>query len=636
MTRSDVEIAAARYRLSGTFARKSLQLLRQAVSVAPWLFLAATLSAAVFSLLTVLFGNLLGQITDDVIIPGVAGEPIGGVWGEFSQDPLEAAALAGGAFIAIGLVMAVFVAGRRGFQGMAVARVGGYHRGVVADAISRLPLGWHRTHSSGRILSAMSSDSETATSPLHPLAFTVGSFVMLIAAGYSMWQADPWLAVTGLSVVPVILVINVFYERVITPKWNLGQTLRADVSAIAHESFDGGTVVKALGAERREGARFEKAARELADADTRVGSTTAWFEPLMDLMAPLGALALAAVGTYRASTGDASVGDVVAAMYLVTLLAVPIRGIGWILGQMPQALVSFRRIGEIVSAAVEIDEPGHLQVARSGAASIRFESAHIGADDGGDGQLTVIMEDVTIELEPGTVTALVGPTGSGKSTLALAASRLASPAAGSVKLDGVNLAHIANLATHVALVPQSAFVFAGTVRENVTLGEDFSDAEVWEALRRAAVDSVIESLAQPGDNPLDAVLDERGMNLSGGQRQRLALARALVRRPRVLILDDATSAVDPQVEREILTGLKGSDDSPTVLLVAYRLASILLADRVVRVDDGRIVDAGTHEELMARDTGYQDLVLAYERDAERQRLATVTIDNTADAAGEEG
>lgn len=607
----------AEYELNGSYARKTLQLLGHALRTEPLRFATSITAAGLFGIVTVIFGSLLGVIVDDVIIPAIRREPIQGWFGEQTQSGSKAVLIAGGVFVVIGLINAVLIAVRRAVQGGAVAGVGARHRTVVADAIASLPLGWHRANPAGRMLSAMSSDSETATNPLHPLAFTVGSFTMMIAAGYRLAVMDKWLAVTAMMVIPAVFAVNVVYERVISPLWDRGQSLRADVSTIAHESFEGGTVVKALGAEQREAERFAVKVDGLRDADTRVGAVSSWFEPLMDAMVPLSSLAIMVVGAHRAAAGAVSVGDVISAIYLLALLAVPIRGIGWVLGQMPSALVSFQRVASISAAATEVDEPGHVALPRAGAGRLAFRNADVGADDG-EGNPVVIVRDVTLDLAPGTVTALVGATGAGKTTVALAAARLSRALVGEVILDDSNIEVVEALGSHVALVPQASFVFGGTVRDNVTLGEDFDDDAVWLALKRAAVADVVGALHQHGKG-LDAILEERGMNLSGGQRQRIAIARALVREPRVLVLDDATSAVDPGVEQDILAALRLDGRGPTVLLIAYRLASIMLADRIIHVDDGRVVDAGTHAELLARDEGYKDLVTAYEQDSKRRR-----------------
>jgi ABC-type multidrug transport system fused ATPase/permease subunit len=606
----------AEYELSGSYGRKTLLVIGHALRTSPRRFAVSIAAAGIFGVLTVVFGSVLGLIIDQVVIPSINGEPIQGWWGERTQDPRTAVLLAGGVFVGIGLLNAGLIAVRRAVQGGAVAAVGARHRTVVADAIASLPLGWHRANPAGRMLSAMSSDSETATNPLHPLAFTVGSFTMMIAAGYRLVIMDTWIAITAMMVVPAILIVNFVYEKVISPLWDAGQSLRAEVSTIAHESFEGGTVVKALGAEARESARFATKVDGLRDADTRVGAVSSWFEPLMDAMVPLSSLAIMVVGAHRAAAGAVTVGDVVTAIYLLALMAVPIRGLGWVLGQMPSALVSFQRIARISAAATEVDEPGHVSVPREGAGHVAFKSAHVAADDG-DGEPVIIVRDVSLELHPGTVTALVGATGAGKTTVALAAARLSRAVGGEILIDHTDIQVVEALGTHVALVPQTAFVFAGTVRDNITLGEDYSDDAVWTALRRAAVDDLVRGLHHRGD-ALDATLEERGMNLSGGQRQRIAIARALVREPRVLVLDDATSAVDPGVEQEILAALRADGKGPTVLLIAYRLASIVLADRVIHVDGGTVVDAGTHQELVARDPGYRELVTAYEVDSQRR------------------
>jgi ABC-type multidrug transport system fused ATPase/permease subunit len=216
---------------------------------------------------------------------------------------------------------------------------------------------------------------------------------------------------------------------------------------------------------------------------------------------------------------------------------------------------------------------------------------------------------VSLEVPAGQTVALVGPTGSGKSTIAALAARLVDPAAGTVLLDGLDLRELtaAELAASVGLVPQVPFVFDDTVRANVALDRDGVDDEaVWAALRLAQADGFVAALPAG----LSTVVGERGSTLSGGQRQRLTLARALAGRPRLLVLDDATSAVDPRVEAAVLRALRGTG---SILVVAYRRATIALADRVVYLENGRVVASGTHAELLDSVPGYADLVTAYER-----------------------
>ena len=221
-----------------------------------------------------------------------------------------------------------------------------------------------------------------------------------------------------------------------------------------------------------------------------------------------------------------------------------------------------------------------------------------------------LLDDVDFTVEPGRTVAVVGATASGKSTLTALLARLVDPDRGRILVDGVDLRDLdrGQLAGVEALVPQTAFLFDDDVRGNVTLGADVSDEQVWAALRAAQADGFVAALA----HGLDTKLGERGTSLSGGQRQRISLARALVRRPRLLVLDDATSAVDPEVEARILAALRDQDTDSTLVVVAYRKATIALADEVVHLQDGRIVDRGTHAELLARSASYARLVNAYE------------------------
>jgi ATP-binding cassette, subfamily B, bacterial len=247
-------------------------------------------------------------------------------------------------------------------------------------------------------------------------------------------------------------------------------------------------------------------------------------------------------------------------------------------------------------------------------ATLRFHGVDFGYAVG-----QPVLHGVSFEVPAGRTVALVGPTGSGKSTVAALAARLVDPVAGTVSLDGVDARTLSagSLTGTVALVPQVPFVFDDTVRGNVTLDRPGVDEDaVWQTLRLAQVDGFVKTLP----DGLDTTVGERGTSLSGGQRQRVTLARALAGRPRLLVLDDATSAVDPRVEAAILDALRGGDAGASILVVAYRRATIALADEVVYLEHGRVVARGPHPELLATVPRYADLVTAYERaEAERER-----------------
>jgi ABC-type multidrug transport system fused ATPase/permease subunit len=387
------------------------------------------------------------------------------------------------------------------------------------------------------------------------------------------------------------------------------QALRGEVSEVAHESFDGALVVKTLGREVEETARFADKAHQLRETNIRAGRVRALFDPVLEALPNLGVLAVLTVGVNRVLAGDADPGDVVTIGYLLTIVAFPIRSIGWLLGEFPRSVVGFRRVSNVLAATGEMKYGDRAVAVPEGRDDLgaRLDVRGLAYRyDGGP----PLLDDLTFSVEPGRTVAVVGATASGKSTLTSLLVRLVDPAEGAVLLDGTDLRDLARggLADHVSLVPQQAFLFDDTVRDNVTLGADLSDEQVWEALRTAQADGFVAALPAG----LDTRLGERGTSLSGGQRQRLSLARALVRRPRLLIMDDATSAVDPEVEARILAALRGDDTGASVLVVAYRKATIALADQVVYLRDGRVVDQGTHSELLARSPGYAHLVNAYE------------------------
>lgn len=594
--------------------RRGLYVLGQGIRHAPGMFGVAVVASALYGVMTAGSAWALGKVTKDVITPS------------FRSGHVDGGDLARGAGLLslVAVLLVIGVIGRRVAAGTVMYDLGAIFRRRVTAQYLRLPLAWHSRHPTGQLLSNANADVEATFQVFAPLPMAIGVVVMLVVAAVAMLLADPVLALIGLCVFPAVFVVNVVFQRRMSPRVTRAQRLRAEVSDVAHESFDGALVVKALGREDEETQRFSASAVELREANVEVGRTRGTFDPIIEAIPNLGTLGVLAVGTSRAAHGQATVADVVQVAYLFSLLAFPVRALGWVLGELPRSHVGWSRVESVLRATGRLPF-GRGTLTGSGPAHLQLRDvdyAHVDAD----GDVVPALEHVSLDVAPGSTVAVVGPTGSGKSTLTALLVRLVDPDSGTVSIDGVALETLAfgEVARATALVPQQTFLFDDTVRGNVTLGdpelEDTDDRRVWAALRLAQADAFVAALA----HGLDTQVGERGATLSGGQRQRIALARALVRRPRLLVLDDATSAVDPQVEAAILAGLRSHDADSTVVVVAYRKATIALADQVVFVVDGRVVDVGTHAELSARRPAYQHLVDAYERDAAQRAAAGET------------
>ncbi len=580
----------------------------------PAIFALSTLGSVLFGALTVADAWVLGWSTDHVVLPAFRNGEIG------TGLLVTVFAL----FIGVAILRAVGIVARRLGAGVMQYRMQAHSRRAVTRQYLALPMEWHQRHPTGQLLSNAYSDVEAAWAPIAPLPMAVGTLAMMVIAVVQMLIADLVLALVGLLVFPAVVAANLVFQRIASPLWTRAQELRAEVSEIAHESFDGALVVKTLGREQEETERFAAKVDQLRDVNTRAGRVRAAFDPILASLPNLGVLVVLAVGVARVSSGATDPGDVVTVAFLLTVVSFPIRSFGWLLGEFPRSVVGFRRVERVLDATGAMEYGGSALPAPS-----QGEGARLAVDSLGYAYdpATPLLDDVSFEIEPGRTVAVVGATASGKSTLTNLLTRLVDPDRGRIRVDGVDLRDLAPgaLAAAVAIVPQTAFVFDDTVRGNITLGADVTDAEVWGALRTAQADGFVAALP----DGLDTQLGERGTSLSGGQRQRISLARALVRSPRLLILDDATSAVDPEVEARILASLRGGDRESTLVVVAYRKATIALADEVVHLQDGRIADRGTHAELLERSEDYARLVNAYEQAAQEDNPSKV-----AEQAGE--
>ncbi|MGH8908487.1 MAG: ABC transporter ATP-binding protein [Egibacteraceae bacterium] len=579
--------------------RRGLRILGHAIAMAPRPFAFAMASSTLYAGMTIASAFVLGGITDRVIVPALAS-------GEVSRGAL---ALAAAAILGVAALKAVGIVGRRiGATLMQLTLVATYRERVTAR-YNQLPLAWHRTRSTGALLSNANADVDAAFWPIAPLPLSCGAVLMLVGTTVALIATDWFLTAVALVVGPLIALLNWRYNRAISGTATRVQQRRADVSAVAHESFDGALVVKILGQERAETQRFAAESERLRDELIRYGRARASYDPLMEALPNIGVLLVFLVGAWRLSQGALTTGDLVQFGYLFTLLNFPIRSIGWVLSDMPRSVVGWERVQAVLRATGEfpygvLDGPVSDAPAQADLVAVGFRYID-----------EPVLRDVTFRAAPGRTVALVGPTGAGKSTIASLLVRLADPDAGAVTLDGRDLRDLARgtLSRSVAIVFQESFLFDDSVRENVTLGEPFTDEQVRAACRLAQADGFVSALP----DGYDTMVGERGLSLSGGQRQRIALARALIRRPRLLILDDATSSVDTTVEAAILHGLRAADLPSTIVVIAYRQATIALADEIVFVDHGRVQAHGTHEELLHTVPAYARLATAYANGARK-------------------
>ena len=603
---SSTAAPAPRPAATGAVLRRGLRVIWGGMRAQPRATSIAVLGAVLWASATVGTAWAIGWVTDTVIAPAVRDRDVG----------LSGLGLIFGVLVAILAVNVLGVILRRVYATVAGFNLQAQYRRDVTRQYLRLPLSWHHAHPSGQLLSNAHADVEATWQVFNPLPMAIGVVVMLVIAGTMMVLGDPFLAFIGLLVFPGLFAANVVFQRFMSPRITRAQQLRAEVAEVAHESFEAGLIVKAMGREDEETERFRVKTDALRDALIRVGRTRGTFEPVIEAIPTLGTLAVLGVGTWRVSRGELTAAQVVQMAYLFSILAFPVRALGWVLAEIPRSVVGYDRVQHVLTAQGSMPYGSERLPERAGPASSAMHDVvytHAGED-----QPTI--HGVSLDVLAGSTTALVGPTGSGKTTLTNLALRLVDADSGSVLVDGVQARRLARgeLPAVATLVAQQTFMFDDTVRGNVTLGEDSDDDSVWEALRIAQADGFVHALPQG----LDTVIGERGGTLSGGQRQRIALARAIWRHPRLLVLDDATSAVDPSVEQAILAGLREAREGMTVLVVAYRMATILLADQVVYIEHGRVLDRGPHDVLVERCEGYANLVHAYAREAaERAAVA---------------
>ncbi|MFM8312061.1 MAG: ABC transporter ATP-binding protein [Ilumatobacteraceae bacterium] len=587
----------------------AVRLVRALVRHHKRLFATAVGGAAVFAACTVASAEVVSRITDDVIAP------------RFTDEGVKVSTVAAvlGILILVGVIRAGGVVVRRTWAGRTNWRVTESISAAVVDRLVEQPVPWHRRQSTGDLITRAGVDAEASTAILGPLPFASGVVVLVGLASAWMVVTDPLLGLAAVVVFPALIGANVIYQRRVDRYYNTAQDELGVLSSAVHESFDGVAVVKSFGAEDRETERLAAIAGRLRDARLGAVRIRSLFESLLDALPTSVNLALIVGGSFRVRDGAMSVGELTSFVYLFTLLVFPLRIIGFALSELPHSQAGWSRIRSLLDQAVVDDPARQLQRSADGSVVIRdVRFSHDGERE--------VLRGVDATLSAGRTIAVVGATGAGKTTLLHLVAGLIEPDSGSVAVpDG-----------DVCLVLQEAFLFAGSVLDNITLGDPVQPDAVDAALAVAEARFVDEL-----PSGLATEIGERGVGLSGGQRQRLALVRALVRRPSVLLLDDTTSALDPTTEAKVLANLRAALSQSTVIAVASRPSTIALADDVLFLSDGSVVAHGRHDELMASVPEYRELIEAFEHDrseldagAEPAGTAPVRADIGTDAHGD--
>ncbi|MEQ1874011.1 MAG: ABC transporter ATP-binding protein [Ilumatobacteraceae bacterium] len=568
--------------LSRGHLRVAFRLVRALVKHHKRLFFTAVGGAAVFAACTVLSAAIVRLITDDLIAP------------RFNDGSVskKRALVVLGALILVGFVRAAGVVVRRTWAGRTAWRVTERLTSQVVQRLAHQPAPWHRQQSTGELITRAGVDAEAATAILGPLPFATGVVVLVgLSSGWLVYNDLP-LGLAAVAVFPGLILLNVRYQRRVEQYYKISQDELGNLSAAVHESFDGVAVVKSFGAEERETERLALIARRLRESRLGIVRLRSTFESLLDGIPTVVNAGLLVGGAYRVRSGDMTIGELTSFIYLFTLLVFPLRLIGFALSEVPHSLAGWNRIQKLLDEPVVADPARLLQHNDDGL--VQITDLHFSHD--GERQ---VLRGVSATIEPGRTVAVVGATGAGKTTLLHLIAGLIEADSGTISVPVAG----------TRLVFQEPFLLAGSIRDNITLGAAVEQSTIETALTVAEADFLHDL-----PNGLETETGERGVGLSGGQRQRLALARALVCKPGVLLLDDTTSSLDPTTEAKVLANLRASLTDTTVIAVASRPSTITLADDVLFLEDGLVVAHGRHEELMRDVVAYRKLIEAFEHD----------------------
>lgn len=516
-----------------------------------------------------------------------------------------------GLVVAAGVIAGLFTAMRRWYAFRESRWIETRLREQIFTHLLRLHVGYHDKMQTGQLMSRASSDLQQLQAFVVMIPITLSNLAMLVAVVALLIVSQPMLAMFALAPLPIVSVMASRFSRQIHPAVLAVQQEQAQLATVVEESVSGVRVIKGFGAEQVQARKLKTEADDIWNVSLVAAKIRSKFLPALDLLPSIGLIAVLGIGGHRVINGQMTVGDLVKFNAYITMLIWPLRNLAMTVALAQRASVALIRVDEVLSTPSLVIDPlsptllPKPEVDRP-VGEVIFDDtvfAYEGASP--------IINHFSVHIRPGQAVALVGATGSGKSTVVRLLTRFHDVQQGSIRLDGIDVRQLTlnDLRSAVGIVFEETFLFHDSVADNIAFSRPDATPEVIErAARLAGAHDFITELP----HGYQTILGERGYSLSGGQRQRIAIARAIVSDPRVLVLDDATSAVDPSKEHEIREAMATVMKGRTTIVIAHRPGTIALADTVVLIDEGRAIAVGTHEGLLAENERYRQVLAAWE------------------------
>ena len=516
-----------------------------------------------------------------------------------------------GLVVAAGIIAGLFTAMRRWYAFRESRWIETRLREQIFSHLLKLHVGYHDKMQTGQLMSRASSDLQQLQAFVVMIPITLSNLAMLIAVVALLIVSQPMLAMFALAPLPIVSVMASRFSRQIHPAVLAVQQEQAQLATVVEESVSGVRVIKGFGAEQVQARKLKTEADDIWDVSLVAAKIRSKFLPALDLLPSIGLIAVLGIGGHRVINGQMTVGDLVKFNAYITMLIWPLRNLAMTVALAQRASVALVRVDEVLSTpSLVIDPLSPTSLPQPGSdrsvGEVIFDDA-VFAYEGA----SPIINHFSVNIRPGQAIALVGATGSGKSTVVRLLTRFHDVQQGSIRLDGIDVRQLTlnELRSAVGIVFEETFLFHDSVADNIAFSRPDATLEVIErAARLAGAHDFITELP----HGYQTILGERGYSLSGGQRQRIAIARAIVSDPRVLVLDDATSAVDPSKEHEIREAMATVMKGRTTIVIAHRPGTIALADTVILLDEGRAIAVGTHEGLLAENERYRQVLAAWE------------------------